>query len=73
MPKASESRISVIMTAYNHSQYIPAAIESILEQDCGDVELIFVDDGSQEDIAARTMLGSELRATRGSRRVRENS
>ena len=52
MPKASESRISVIMTAYNHSQYIPAAIESILEQDCGDVELIFVDDGSQEDIAA---------------------
>lgn len=45
-------RISVVMTAYNHSQYIPAAIDSILAQDCGAVELIVVDDGSKEDIAA---------------------
>ncbi len=40
------------MTAYNHSQYIPAAIESILDQDVGAVELIVVDDGSKEDIAS---------------------
>ncbi len=45
-------RISVVMTAYNHSEYIPEAVESILGQDVGAVELIVVDDGSQEDIAA---------------------
>lgn len=52
MSTANVPRISVVMTAYNHSQYIPEAIESILEQDIGVVELIVVDDGSKEDIAA---------------------
>ncbi|MCP4448798.1 MAG: glycosyltransferase family 2 protein [Myxococcales bacterium] len=44
-------RISVVMTAYNHSQYIPEAIESILTQDAEQMEFIIVDDGSEEDIA----------------------
>jgi len=39
------------MTAYDHPEYIGEAIESILQQDAGAVELILVDDGSKEDIA----------------------
>ncbi len=55
MPNQQSSdapKISVVMTAYNHSQYIPAAIDSILLQDAAPVELVLVDDGSKEDIEA---------------------
>jgi glycosyltransferase involved in cell wall biosynthesis len=38
------------MTAYNNPEYIPAAIESVLDQDIGEVQFIFVDDGSTDDV-----------------------
>lgn len=41
--------ISVIMTSYNHRKYISEAIESVLGQTFGDIELIVVDDASQDD------------------------
>lgn len=41
--------ISFIMPAYK-SQYLSAAIESILAQDCGNWELVIVDDCSPEDL-----------------------
>ena len=40
--------ISVVIPAYNHERYIGAAIESVLEQSCPDLELIVVDDGSTD-------------------------
>jgi glycosyltransferase involved in cell wall biosynthesis len=40
---------SVIMPVYNHAEYLPQAIESVLGQSCSDWELIIVDDGSIDD------------------------
>ena len=40
--------VSVLMTAYNHEQYIAEAIESVLAQTFTDFELIIVDDGSKD-------------------------
>lgn len=43
---------SVIMPSYNHSRYIRDAIESVLTQSVGDLELIIVDDCSSDDSPA---------------------
>lgn len=40
--------ISVLMTSYNHDQWIGEAIESVLQQSYSNLELIIVDDGSQD-------------------------
>ncbi len=54
--------ISVVMTAYNQSEFIAEAIDSILAQDIGPVELLLVDDGSTEDIeAVATPYGDAVR------------
>ena len=42
--------VSVVMTAFSKPEFIPAAIESILDQDVSSLELILVDDGSPENI-----------------------
>jgi glycosyltransferase involved in cell wall biosynthesis len=39
---------SVWMPSYNHAQYLPAAIESVLGQTLRDVELVIADDGSTD-------------------------
>lgn len=41
--------ISVIVTAYNVAQYIGRCLQSILEQDLSDFELIIINDGSTDD------------------------
>jgi glycosyltransferase involved in cell wall biosynthesis len=43
--------ISVVIPAYNHQQFIGAAIDSVLEQTVDDLELIIVDDGSTDNTA----------------------
>lgn len=41
-------RVSVLMAAYNAMPYLPAAVESILEQTMTDFEFVIVDDGSTD-------------------------
>lgn len=42
-------RVSVVMAAYNGAEYLPAAIDSILNQTYGDFEFIIIDDGSTDE------------------------
>ena len=40
--------ITIILTNYNNEEYIYKAIDSILEQDYGNIELIITDDCSKK-------------------------
>lgn len=40
--------ISIIMPVYNNERYFPIAVQSILNQEYTDIELIIVDDGSND-------------------------
>jgi len=42
-------KVSVVMTCYKYAQYLPGAIESVLEQTYGNVEVIMVNDGSPDN------------------------
>jgi glycosyltransferase involved in cell wall biosynthesis len=44
--------VSAAITTYNRARYLPEAIESVLGQTWGDLELIVVDDGSTDDTEA---------------------
>lgn len=42
-------KFSVIVPVYNVAEYLPQCVESLLAQECGDYEIILVDDGSTDD------------------------
>ena len=67
----SESgRVAVVIPCFNHGEFLPEAVESVLGSKRGDVELIVVDDGSTDEVTRREM--DELRA-RGIRVLRQEN
>jgi hypothetical protein len=48
----AEPRVSVVMPVRNGGRHLKAAVESILTQTIGELELIFVDDGSDDGTPA---------------------
>ena len=44
--------ISVVMPAYNHERFVAKALDSVVAQSVGDLEIIAVDDGSLDRTAA---------------------
>lgn len=47
-------RVSVIIPTYNREEYLREAIDSVLRQTFGDLELLVVDDGSTDSTSALT-------------------
>lgn len=47
--------ISVVVPCYNHQKYIAECINSIIDQDYENIELIIVDDGSKDESVVRIM------------------
>jgi glycosyltransferase involved in cell wall biosynthesis len=64
----SEPLISVVIPAYNYGHLLPRALDSVLGQWADDLELIVVDDGSQDDtpgiLAGYALRYPQLRAIR---------
>jgi len=44
----ASTRLSVVMPVHNGARFLRETIESVLNQTCGDFEMIAVDDGSKD-------------------------
>lgn len=47
----NQPRVSVVIPTYKRNEYLPEAVESIVEQTYDNIELFIVDDGSPEPVA----------------------
>ncbi len=46
---SGDKLVSVVITNYNYEQFLPEAVESVLNQTYKNIEIIIVDDGSRDD------------------------
>lgn len=46
---SSQPLVSVVIPSYNHAQYVQESIQSIIDQDYENIELIIIDDGSKDN------------------------
>jgi glycosyltransferase involved in cell wall biosynthesis len=60
-PSREQPLVSVIVPCFNHGRYLPHCIDSILEQDYGQLEVIVVDDASTEESTLVTLDECERR------------
>lgn len=49
---AERPTVSVVIPVYNGTRFLPGAVRSILAQDWPGLDIVLVDDGSEEDVAA---------------------
>lgn len=47
--------VSVVIATYNMGQYLPLAIDSVLNQTWSNLEVVVIDDGSQDDTREQMM------------------
>ena len=47
-PATDQALVSMVIPSYNHDRYIQACINSVIEQDYPNIELIIIDDGSTD-------------------------
>ena len=52
--------VTVVIPSYNHSKYIQQSIQSVIDQTYARIELIVIDDGSQDDSVARIEVMRQL-------------
>lgn len=64
---SGEPFVSVLMTVYNNGAYIAEAIESALDQTGARVEVVIVDDGSEDDSWTVVQRYSQVKSLRQSR------
>lgn len=47
--QSSQPLVSVVIPCYNHEEFVQDAIQSVIDQDYKNIELIIIDDGSQDN------------------------
>lgn len=63
-------KLSVVIPCFNHGEFLPEAVASVLETDRDDVEIIVIDDGSTDQ---RTRLEMDALAARGLNVIRQEN
>jgi glycosyltransferase involved in cell wall biosynthesis len=67
---AKSCRVSVVMPCFNHGEFLPEAVASVIHLERDDVELIVVDDGSTDE---RTLRELDDLVAQGIRVVRQDN
>jgi glycosyltransferase involved in cell wall biosynthesis len=72
-PIDGQPLVSVIVPCFNHGRYLTGCVESILEQDYPELEVIVIDDASTEDSTLTVLAELESRERVSILRQRENA
>lgn len=67
--------VSIVIPCYNHAQYVQETIQSVIDQDYENIELIIIDDGSKDnsvDVIKEMISACEKRFVRFEFRHRQN-
>lgn len=67
--------VSIVIPCYNHAQFVQETIQSVIDQDYENIELIIIDDGSKDnsvDVIKEMIFACEARFTRFEFRCRPN-